>query len=242
MRSLGRVLAILEAVAAEGSAASAKVAGEVGLAPSTVSRVMREMSDEHVLWRNPDGTYEIGERLFLLVNKARPRVSALSRISSILARLRDESGETVSLHIVRGGYRVCVACEESRHAVRRVVPVGESLPLLPSATGEILLLGLSAEERASIISKAEMPLAEQRKLETRLRSLSKRPWEIVIDKWMPHVTGICAAVFDEDRVAAALTITGPSSRFTEAAALAHVEDLLAAAAEIGSHQESGWWY
>ena len=55
--------------------------------------------------------------------------------------------ETASVYIAEGDSRICLDHVESTHSLRRVIPIGESLPLYKGAAGKVLLAWAPKEER-----------------------------------------------------------------------------------------------
>src|SRR5215470_8104426 len=141
MRALERLVAVLETVAAgRGPVSPSAVAGKIGLSLSTTSRLMGELAQEGMLeLADGRGRYVLGPRLISLAHAALDGRDLAEVATPLLRDLRELTGETVALHVRRNGDRVCIANAESRHQVRRVVPVGATVPLHTGATGEVLL-------------------------------------------------------------------------------------------------------
>lgn len=233
MRAMQRVVAILESVAAAGPVSTpVRVSAETGLSLSTVSRIMRELAEEQMLDRLGDGSYTLGSRLFRLVRSAIDSGDPMASIQRVLSDLRDRTGETVSLHVRRDDKRVCIASVDSRHELRRVVPVGDAIPLLGTATGDILLAGLPAAEQEAALDAARVNGASRTGLLARLRETAERGWSVQSDGLIAGVTGIAASVCSGQTVAAALTLSGPTTRFSPATAEKWVPDLQHAARRI----------
>lgn len=233
MQALRRILAILEIVANSGEPATATmVAQHTDLSISTASRLMHQLVAEDVLRRSGSGGgYTLGPRVVAIARAGTNRFDLREQARPILEALRDVTGETVSLHVRSGDNRICVASAPSRHAVARVVPLGLSLPLVGSATGEVLLAGVPAAERDELIT--ELPDAERAALLSRLQHAREMGWLIVSDAWVPGVTGLSCAVADsEGTTVATLSCSGPSTRFTEEVAREYTPHVLASAKEI----------
>ncbi len=106
---------------------------------------MAELEETGLLERaDGRGRYVVGPRLRSLARAALHDPMLAEQAQSVLDGLRDRSGETVSLHVRREDSRVCIAHAESQHSVRRVVPIGATVPLHVGATGAMLLRGPAA--------------------------------------------------------------------------------------------------
>ena len=212
MRSMQRVVAILESVAgSHGAATPARVSTDVGLSLSTVSRIMRDLADEQMLDRLDDGTYSVGSRLFTLVRDARAGGDAMSTIHRVLGELRDRTGETASLNVRRGDSRVCIASVDSRHELRRVVPVGDAIPMVGTATGHALMVELDPDEQTALIDRARATPSRVDLL-AHLRETAEHGWAVQADGVLAGVTGVAVPVRSGGRIVAAVTLSGPTSR------------------------------
>jgi IclR family acetate operon transcriptional repressor len=215
VRSMQRVVAILEGVAtARGPATAGRVSTETGLSLSTVSRIMRELAEEQMLDRLDDGSYVLGSRVFRLVRDARAGGDPMATVHRVLAELRDRTGETASLHVRRDDTRVCIASVDSRHELRRVVPVGNAMPLVGTATGDVLMAELSAAEQTALIDRARDAAGSRVELLARLRETAGRGWAVQADGLISGVTGVAVPVRSGGAVVAAVTLSGPTTRMS----------------------------
>ena len=83
----------------------------------------------------------------------------------VLARLRDETGESVQLFVREGTHRRCVLSLQSPHALRWIVPEGALFPLDQGSAGRVLSGQLGAtgwvasvEERESGVASVSAPV------------------------------------------------------------------------------------
>jgi DNA-binding IclR family transcriptional regulator len=234
VQALDRVIAILEAVTEQAAGATAsEVAAAADLSLSTATRLLHQLAERQVVVRtNGDRRYILGPRLFGLVRRGTAQLDLEGLARPILQRVRDITGETASLHVRRGDSRICVAAVTSRQPVARHVPIGTAMPLHRNATGEVLLAGASAEERSRYVAALRLEPRDEQELERRLERIRRDGWALVVDQWVPGVTGISTAVTDGDTTVAALSVSGPASRFDESAAQSHLPTILGAAAEL----------
>lgn len=236
MQSLDRLLRILEAVAAKGHPSSvAEVTEQVGLSISTVSRLMKQFADAGILQQEEgDRRYSLGPRLIALSHDAEANLDINAIVRPVLERLRDSSGETASLHVMRGAQRVCLLEVPSRREVRRVVPVGLVHDLDGGATAGVLLAGLEEKERRERIKPLKLSKARRAELEEEIASAEEHGWALSVDEWIEDLSGLSAAVYRGQSVFGAISVSGPSSRFTREAAMEQLDTVLAGAAEISA--------
>jgi DNA-binding IclR family transcriptional regulator len=224
---LNRIVAILNVVAdAAEPIAPARVAESTQLSLSTISRLMRDLAEEGMLDRHPShGTYTLGRRLFALTQRAARNSSSTYGINPVLANIRDVTGETTSLHVRSQGLRVCIAVEESRHAVRRVMSPGLTMPLLGSATGELLLACALDAERDAELAALDMSTEELAELIAKLDGIRENGWALNINSPRYGMTGLAIVVRRGDNAIAAVLVSGPSSRFRSRTARSHIDFL-----------------
>lgn len=226
-----RVAAILESVArAPSPTTAARVAEETSLSLSTASRIMRELAVEELLDRAPDGSYLLGPRVFGLVADAAMRGDQAVAVNRVLQDLRDLTGETVSLHVRRGDQRVCVASASSRHELRRVVPIGDSVGLVGTAPGDVFLAGSPETEREALVSAVLTGDARVAELD-RIRVTGERGYSVASVESL-GLTGIAVPVWSGDEIRATLALSGPTVRFSTAIAESWVPGLRAAAKRL----------
>lgn len=226
-------MALLEAVAESPDPLSATAIAERTSFPlSTVSRLLNQLTDEGLLLRpGNDATYVLGARIIQLARRGVDRFSLPVVAQPILDRLRDELQETVSLHVKTQSLRVCIASAQSRQQVARIVPVGQSMPILPAATGEVLLSNTTGGELARILeSTPELDSATEL---TRLAQTRERGWSIISNDAMIGLTAIAVGVKDaQGRTVAALSCSGPSVRFKVEQGSAAFDAVIEAARKI----------
>ena len=118
---------------------------------------------------------------------AQPGLPTVARPA--LEALRDATGESVQLYVRRGAQRLCVEALESPHGLRTIVPVGAVLPLDVGSAGKVL-----REDPASL----------------------KRGWAESVEERQKGVASVSAPVWDDGRLVASVSVSGPVDRTTRA--------------------------
>ena len=90
--------------------------------------------------------------MYKLVANSPLRGDRSAAINRILQDLRDLAGQTNSLLVRRGDQRVCVAPATSRHQLRRVIPVGDTINLAGTVPGDNFLARATEAERDELVS------------------------------------------------------------------------------------------
>ena len=222
MQSVDRLIKVLEVVGLRSDPVSAvEVANATGLTLATASRLMIAFADAGLLHRSEsDRRYTLGARLYSLARAAETHLDLPTIAATYLEEVRNRTGETTSLHVSRGSERICIAAASSRHPLRRVVHVGLEEPIAGSATGAILMRDRKLDD-LRLVAKDLLP-AEYEKFEATMRHARNEGWALVIDDYSEDLCSVSAAVSVRGRTLAALSVSGPSSRFTREVALSHV--------------------
>jgi IclR family transcriptional regulator, acetate operon repressor len=217
MRALDRVVAILECVAVnstDGWTLTA-IAAASGINLATTSRLVKDMAAAGLLIRTEaTGTYRLGPRLVAMGRMASRRGMLLDIAPSHMNQLRDKSRETISLHIRVAGHRVCGAEVQSPEEVRRVVPVGLTLPLHTGATGLALLAHLTQEDRDEYLAAVEGRTIRET-LAQAVDEIRSAGFAWAVDALARGVSGVAAPVMEAGAAVAVLSVSGPSFRWTE---------------------------
>jgi DNA-binding IclR family transcriptional regulator len=122
-----------------------------------------------------------------------------------LQELRDATGESVQLYVRRRGQRLCVETLESPHGLRTIVPVGALLPLDVGSAGKVL-----REDAAAL----------------------KRGWAESVEERQKGVASVSAPVYDDGRLFAAVSVSGPVERTTRRPGRRYAKAVVAAARAI----------
>ncbi|SOX53806.1 IclR family transcriptional regulator [Mycobacterium ahvazicum] len=125
----------------------AEIGERLGMARSTVSRILNALDDEGlVASRAARGRYRLGPEIARMATTVRR--SVVFDVHPFIEELSRELEETVDLSILDGDRATFVDQVVSPHRLRAISAVGESFPLHCCANGKALLANLSAEQQA----------------------------------------------------------------------------------------------
>lgn len=182
------------------------------------SAAMRSLAflEERGMLRRDGATkkYRIGPGLLSLAAIAMSKADLPQVAQPYLARLRDLTEETVSLHVRVGDERVCIAGAESPHVIQRVLTIGVPVSLCLGPSGKVILAFLQDDDRAGVVARAS---AGSGRLDADLASARADGYLIVTNDRTPGVGAISAPVFDANGVTGSITIAGPEERWTRKA-------------------------
>ncbi len=240
-KSLGRAVELLGAVATrpDGSSA-AELARATGLPRSTVTRTLRTLADAGLVER--PGAWVLGYELVRLARAADPYRALVEGARGVLQRLRDETGESALLAVVRGrpGIEIVLQLDPDRH-VGVASWVGVDVPLHASAAGKLALAELATAELEAWL--ADHPLTafthstvtDPRTLQRDLERVRRRGWAELVDELEDGLASLAVAVrSSEDTLLAAVGLSGPTFRLGRARRGELLPLLQAAAAELAA--------
>jgi DNA-binding IclR family transcriptional regulator len=232
-----RAASILRAIRdAEDGLSLAQIAEEVGLARSTVQRIVAALQAEGwVAPASPNARVRIGPGLaeFAVAAEKGDHTRA---IHPLLEQLSRELQETVDLAVLEDDHVLFVDQVATAQRLRAVSNVGATFPTHCTANGKVLLAGLPPARARELLPETLLRLtprtaATRDDLLTELEEV--RTTGIGFDR-EEHATGLCAvarAVTAPDGWTAAVTVPLPAQRFYGNERVL-VSALVAACAEI----------
>jgi DNA-binding IclR family transcriptional regulator len=188
-----------------------ELAQRTGLYKSTLLRLIVTLEKHHCIVRLADGRYQLGPMLLHLGRLYQRSLQFEDHIVPVLEQLVTETGESASFYTRHGDRRLCLFRVNSARLLRDHVNAGDFLPLDRGAAGRVLLEYSSPEASG----KKGAPLVV---------SFGERDAD---------VAAIAVPVFGPSgTLLGALSISGPTTRFTDDAVKRMSSAILAAAAQL----------
>jgi DNA-binding IclR family transcriptional regulator len=196
-----------------------QIAKEVGLARSTVQRIVAALANEDfVVEAQPGRGVRIGPGL------VRIAASLSSNFTDILhphlVALRDEVGETVDLSILSGGSAVFVDQIPGQKRLVALSGIGERFPLHCTANGKAILSCFGKQDAATLIDKSVVehpghPLADRTKLTKELDATRRKHLAFDLAEHGVGISAVGVAVLDAFGRPVAVSIPTPTHRFVQ---------------------------
>jgi IclR family acetate operon transcriptional repressor len=221
VQSLERAFDLLERMAdAGGEVGLSELSGTSGLPLPTIHRLMRTLVACGYVRQQPNRRYALGPRLIRLGESASRLLGTWAR--PYLARLVEETGETANMALLDGDEVVYVAQVPSRHSMRMFTEVGRRVLPHSTGVGKVLLADAPPGEVRAMLGRTGMPAATEKTITTPegfLTALEKvRAEGYAIDDNEQEIGVRCIAVpVPDSPTAAAISISGPAGRVTDAA-------------------------
>lgn len=197
----------------------AEIARDVGLARSTVQRILAALAaEDFVVEAQPGRGARIGPGLARIASSLVANVT--ERLHARLVALRDEFGETVDLSILSGGSAVFVDQIPGRHRLVALSAVGERFPLHCTANGKAMLACYPPEQAAALVEKSlsshpSHPLADRNKLLREIAVVRRTHLGFDRGEHDASIGAVGVAVFDSFGRPVAVSIPVPWARFAK---------------------------
>ena len=221
------------------------LAREFGTSKTKVHRHLQTLT-RHAYVRQDGVTrrYEAGIKLFMLGERLRERFDILTAARDDMARLRDATGQAVTLTTLSDDQVVVLDLFHGRAIVEFGTRPGTVLDLHASAHGKVALAfgppGLF-ERCVARPLKAWTPqtLCSRPALERALAEVRKRGWAIAPNQVLTGVNGLAAPIFNHSGdYAGAIAIAGSVQHITATPSPQQIRAVVAAARSIS--QKMGW--
>jgi DNA-binding IclR family transcriptional regulator len=234
-------LKILEELSREGALSLNEVTAKTGIAKSTVFRILTTLVYNGYVLRNARDYY-VSPKVGALANSTATVEGLKAAALPYMLKLRDEFGETVNLGQLALDKVVYLEVVPSEYALRFSERPGASAPAHATALGKAILAFSAPELVDSLVTRRDLTrytrntITDAEELRKELKRVRERGY--ALDKGEVSTLASCAAapVVDSQGIAlAALSISGPTSRFNPRRDPRVVEELVAAAHTVSRH-------
>lgn len=216
------------------------VARATGLSTSTAHRVLAALCT-HGLVTKVGPNYALGPRILQLAAAARDTGNLTAVARPVMTRLRDATGETVGLHVVKGGGRFVIDQVESTQPLRRTYTEwGQFIPLHQGAPSRLLLAYSDDQTIASVLegpfeSITSSTVVTRDELVRQIDLVRQKGYTFSFEERVAGIRSIAVPLWDyTGEVIAAMSVTGPAIRVTEDWMYRALPTILAAAADISA--------
>jgi DNA-binding IclR family transcriptional regulator len=192
------------------------------LSTSSTGRLMLTLKELGVLIQNPQThRYSLGGKVMTWSGIYLANLDVRERALPFMEKLHHMTQETISLYVMEGDERVCVERMESMHSVRIVTRIGRRLPLHAGSAGKVFLAYMPEERRENILSTSQLsPLTPNTivnvdELRDEIARVRQKGFAVSFGEWLIDAAGVAAPILDmHGEILAALSISGPTQRFT----------------------------
>jgi len=238
MRTVTKVMALLETLGERGEAGVSELARQVGADKAAVHRILQTLSRGDWVQQDPASRlYHIGPALSELTGRVPTRPDVIAAAGPVLEDLVRQLDETAFLSSRQGSFNVVELIRETTQEVRVVSEVGKRIPLHGGAAGKALL----AFERASIRDKlfeaelAAFPgaIPDPDRLRDEMGRIRECGWSYDDGETTPGVCGLAAPILLRGHLLiGCIAVRAPSTRLDLARAETYAPALVEAANRV----------
>lgn len=220
--SVQRAIQILEALTDGPDGAGARdLARQLDIPRSSVQRILQTLELSGAVVQNTETRQYHAGPAILQIGFSFVQDLDVRRIAiPYMERLREASKESVGLTVRMGDTRIYVELLESEFELRAKPMLGRSYPLYSGAPGRVILSYLSDREINRILEDISLvqytpntPASPERLWEL-IRQTRKNGYAIAYEETMLGLSTIAVPILDHQKKAvAAMSISGPVSRF-----------------------------
>ncbi|MBN2048713.1 MAG: IclR family transcriptional regulator [Anaerolineaceae bacterium] len=223
-RTLSRAIQLMDCFTNEHPQLGVREAARLcDLSPSTAGRLLASLKDLGLLIQHPEThQYALAGKVLAWAEAYSSSVDVRVIALPYIYEMQAATGETISLYVLEGDERVCVERLESDQTVRVIARIGRRLPLYAGSAGKLFLAYLPDERREEILANTDFDPFTARtitsldKLREEMDIIRERGYAVSHGEWTIDASGVAAPIFNQrGQITAALTISGPSQRFTE---------------------------
>jgi DNA-binding IclR family transcriptional regulator len=195
-----------------------QIAREVGLARSTVQRIVAALAaEDFVVEAQPGRGVRIGPGLARIAASLGSNAAELLRPH--LIALSERVGETVDLSVLSGGSAVFVDQIPGRQRLVAVSAIGERFPLHCTANGKAILACFASEDAALLIQKSlaaheNHPFKDRNKLLKEIDAARRKHLAFDLGEHDAGIGAVGVATLDSLGRPIAVSIPAPTQRFT----------------------------
>jgi len=239
IRTLDRAFSILRVVAQHPDGVGVSdVAAELGLAKSTISRLLTAMNSWEIVERTAENRFRIGSEPVRWVGQ-QPFTATLPALARpVLQKIADETGEAAAICILKGFQVFYVDHVQSYQDIQVRDWTGEQLPLHVSSAGKVLLAYSPVEFVEAFLRRPLLPFTDQsivdpEALRAELIAVRAQGYALTDEEYSQGIIGLAVPVFNrQGEVVAAINVYGPKFRLKSPATQAQIIEKLSV--EVGS--------
>ena len=225
IRSVDRALDILECVAAQNGALTVdQIAAATALPKTTVFRVLATLAGRRLLEREPHTqTWRLGMLALVIGARAMGDMDLRRSARPHLEQLVAATGETVHLSILSADNALCIDKLDASRSMRMASFVGFLDPLHCSGVGKALLAFQDEALRSQLLDRMRLvphtphTITDRAALNAQIAAIRARGYAIDDEEIEEGLRCVAAPIRDHSgAVVAAVSISGPTTRVTEA--------------------------
>ncbi|RKQ32655.1 IclR family transcriptional regulator [Oceanobacillus halophilus] len=196
-----------------------ELAESLGLAKSTVSRILSTLASEGFVTKDEKtNEYRLGLSVLTLGGIVTNNLEIHKEAAPVLYKLVNNTGETAHLAIMDGLDTIYIHKEECNHPVRILTHLGRRNPSYCTSSGKVLLAFNDENVTEEVIAKGlikHMPnsITDPFELRNELGTIRKQGYAVSTEELTEGTRSVAAPIRDyTGTVVSAITVVGPIQR------------------------------
>jgi len=224
IKSIDKVLNLLELLSMnEHEMGIAEIGKQLNMGLSTVRRILTTLGTRGYIIKNKKTkNYRLGIKLFELGFKVQSTKHLIRSTRPYLRKLSKITNETANLAILEGKEVIYLDTVRSSEVLKTEIIPGTRTPAHCTALGKVLFAYLPRSEfnylfnmNEKLVSLTSNSISSLDELKDILKEVKKKGYAIDKEEYKLGINCMGVPVFDKERKAiAAISTTGPASRFT----------------------------
>lgn len=223
MKSIEKAMDLLEFLSVnEQEAGITEISERLHMGISTVHRIITSLKSRGYVIQNQQTTkYRLGIKLFELGCAVQSTKRLIEISKPYLRQLSQSTNETANLVILEGKEVIYLDTIESPEILRTEIMVGTRTPAHCTALGKVLLAFISDQEFESLYkSKEPLPsltsnsITSLEELKKHLKKIRIQGYAVDREEYKTDINCLGVPIINGNEAIAAISITGPASRFT----------------------------
>ncbi|WP_433046087.1 IclR family transcriptional regulator [Dactylosporangium sp. CS-033363] len=216
VRSVQRALDILTLLTDDRPLVSIRdIVEETGLAKTTVIRLVQTLEQCGLLWGTAAG-YMAGPGLWRWAHLASRSWELPPETQRMMRDLAARRRETVNVYVARDIHRICIAQRESPQPLRHVVHIGDELPLWAGAAAKVLLRNANAGRLLRVARSSPYGEPHTKRLQEWIEEATRQGFAVSHGEREEGLSAVAVPIFSRSgAIVAALSLSGPTLRFTD---------------------------
>lgn len=240
IRAVKRATELLRRIATRPDGiALTELAAAASLSKTTTYRILQTLVATQFVSCDPlTGLYFPGH-VFLQIGLATESFQGLKRAAlPYLERLRDATGETAALVVMRGAERLTIDVVVGLPELKAVPEIGSAKPIYAGAAGKVLLASLSEDEVKRLIKQrpfvkvARNTIESPKALSNALKAVREQGYALSTEETVNGQGAIAAPIFCNGSLVGAVNLCVPTVRLSQDFVKEAIPEVVKAARKI----------
>lgn len=220
IRSVKIAFNIIEVLQDRGQIGVTELADELEHSKSTIYSHLQTLEERKIIVREQNG-YRLSLRILDMATHVREQIGNYDVIRNAVEKLADETGEIAQFGVEEHGKVSYLYKATGDESVKTRSRIGTQEPMYSTSLGKAILAFLPPQRTEEIVQSASFDphtpqtVTSPEDLYDQLEEIAERGYAIDDEENIRGVRCIAAPVENGDVVLGAISITGPSSRFTQ---------------------------